>query len=317
MILCVGGTPAVQRTLLFPSLEVGGVNRAREVRVTASGKAVNAARVVTTVGGPALVATFLGGDAGRFVARRLDMEGVAHHVVWTEDDAPTRTCITLLPDGGPVTELVEEAPPVSERDVAALEKAVYGRIDVARALCLIGSLPPGVPDHSYAQFAVAARKAGVPVLVDAQGTLLRSSLAARPFIVKLNLQEASAALGLDPGDDPEAGALAAIEALLGLGARWALVSTGSSGSVLGAAAGGRWNVAPPQIEARNPIGSGDSLAAGILLAVTRGASVPDAAAYGTACAAANALTTTAGDVNADDVVALLPRVRLAPLRTRR
>ncbi len=169
MILCVGGTPAVQRTLLFPSLEVGGVNRAREVRVTASGKAVNAARVVTTVGGPALVATFLGGDAGRFVARRLDMEGVAHHVVWTEDDAPTRTCITLLPDGGPVTELVEEAPPVSERDVAAFEKAVYGRIDVARALCLIGSLPPGVPDHAYAQFAAAARKAGVPVLVDAQG----------------------------------------------------------------------------------------------------------------------------------------------------
>ncbi len=80
--------------------EVGGVNRAREVRVTASGKAVNAARVVTTVGRPALVATFLGGDTGRFVARRLDMEGVAHHVVWTEDDAPTRTCITLLPDGG-------------------------------------------------------------------------------------------------------------------------------------------------------------------------------------------------------------------------
>lgn len=147
--------------------------------------------------------------------------------------------------------------------------------------------------------------------------MLRSSLAARPFIVKLNLQEASAALGLDPRNDPEAGALAAIEALLGLGARWALVSTGSSGSVLGAAAGGRWNVAPPQIEARNPIGSGDSLAAGILVAVTRGASVPDAAAYGTACAAANALTTTAGDIKADDVVALLPRVRLAPLRTRR
>lgn len=317
MILCVGGTPAMQRTLRFPSLEVGGVNRAREVRVTASGKVVNAARVATTLGGRALVATFLGGDAGRFVARELDGEGVAHEAVWAEDDAPTRTCVTLLPDGGPVTELVEEAPPVSARDVAAFEALVTGRLREARALCLIGSLPPGVPDDAYARFAGAAREAGVPVLVDAQGALLRSSLAARPFIVKPNLEEASAALSLDPGGDPQADALAAVDALVGSGARWALVSMGASGSVLGEAEGGRWSVEPPRIEAQNPIGSGDSLAAGLLLAVTRGASVPDAAGYGTACAAANALTTTAGVVDPDDVVALLPRVRLASLHGRR
>ena len=317
MIVCVGGTPAMQRTLLFPGLKVGEVNRAREVRVTSSGKAVNAARVATTLGGRALLATFLGGDAGRFVARELDAEGVAHEIVWAEDDVPTRTCVTLLPDVGPVTELVEEAPPVSEKDVVALEEVVNERLAEARALCLIGSLPPGVPDDAYARFAGAAREAGVPVLVDAQGALLRSSLAARPFIVKPNLEEASAALGLDPDGDPKADALAAVDALVGSGARWALVSTGAWGSVLGDVEGNRWSVQPPRVEVVNPIGSGDSLAAGLLLAVARGASVPDAAAYGTACAAANALTTTAGVVDPDDVVALLPRVRLAPLHERR
>jgi 1-phosphofructokinase family hexose kinase len=317
VILCVGGTPAVQRTMRFASLKAGEVNRASEVQVTASGKVVNAARVATALGGRALVATFLGGDAGRFVARELDAEEVAHDAVWAEDDAPTRTCVTLLPDGGPVTELVEEAPPVSERDVAALEAAVSGRLPEAKALCLIGSLPPGVLDDAYARFAAAARDAGVPALVDAQGALLRSSLAARPFLVKPNLQEASAALGLGTGEDPEAEALAAVDALVGAGAQWALVSMGASGSVLGDAEGGRWIVEPPRIEARNPIGSGDSLAAGLLLAVARGASVPDAAAYGTACAAANALTITAGVVDPDDVDALAPRVRLAPLHDRR
>lgn len=317
MILCVGGTPAMQRTLRFPSLEVGGVNRACEVRVTASGKVVNAARVATALGGQALVATFLGGDAGRFVARELDAEGVAHDAVWTEDDAPTRTCITLLPDGGDVTELVEEAPPVSARDFAALEAAVADRLPEASALCLIGSLPPGVPDDAYARFAGAARDAGVPALVDAQGGLLRASLAARPFVVKPNLQEASAALELDPGEDPEADALVAVDALVGSGAQWALVSMGASGSVLGGVEGGRWLVEPPRVRARNPIGSGDSLAAGLLLSVARGASVPNAAVYGTACAVANALTVTSGVVDPDDVVALLPRVRLAPVHDRR
>jgi fructose-1-phosphate kinase PfkB-like protein len=106
----------VQRTLVFDSLTVGGVNRARKVHVTAAGKAVNAARAITTLGGAATLISFLGGDAGRFVARGLDA------------DAPTRTCTTLIPKDGPVTELVEEAPPVSAGDVAALEAMVERRL---------------------------------------------------------------------------------------------------------------------------------------------------------------------------------------------
>src|SRR5919202_3521777 len=128
VILCVGGTPAMQRTLRFESLQPGGVNRAYEARVTASGKVVNVAGVITALGGQALLATFLGGDPGRFVARELDEAGVPHEGVWVEDDAPTRTCATLLPDDGPVTELVEEASPVSEGDVAALEEVVARRL---------------------------------------------------------------------------------------------------------------------------------------------------------------------------------------------
>lgn len=75
MILCVGGTPAIQHTLRFESLESGAVNRAYDVRVTASGKGVNVARAVTMLGGQALLATFLGGDPGRFIARELDARG--------------------------------------------------------------------------------------------------------------------------------------------------------------------------------------------------------------------------------------------------
>lgn len=54
MILCVGGTPAMQRTLPFESLAVGDVNRAQKLYVTASGKVVNAARTVNTLGSESL-----------------------------------------------------------------------------------------------------------------------------------------------------------------------------------------------------------------------------------------------------------------------
>jgi len=315
VILVVGATPTVQRTMFFAqALAPGAVNRAREVHVSASGKAVNVARVVTLVGGAARLVHSLGGDTGRFVARALDAENVPQEVVWAQDDAPTRTCTTLLPNVGPATELVEEARPLAESDVAALEAATRRHLPEARALCLSGSLPPGVPDDFYAALARAAREAGVPVVVDAQRAPLHAALAARPFLVKPNREEALATLGLtssgDAGRDAERGALALTEA----GAQWALVSLGAGGSLLvEGTTGRRWQVVSPTVEAVNPIGSGDSLAAGLLVAHLRGADVPEAVRYGTACAAANCLTPTSGVVRPGDVEALLPQVRLTPL----
>ena len=44
MILCVGTTPTVQRTIVLDRLELDGVNRAVEVKEYASGKSVNVAK---------------------------------------------------------------------------------------------------------------------------------------------------------------------------------------------------------------------------------------------------------------------------------
>lgn len=306
MILCVGGTPAMQRTLSFERLIPGEVNRAKEVRVTASGKVTNAARVAATLGSEVLFVTFLGGDSGRFVAHSLDEEGVSHDVVWTEASA-TRTCATLLHDGGEATELVEEAGAVSAEEAAALEEISHRHLPEADALCLIGSLPSGVPEDFYARLIEAANSAGVPALVDSQKAPLREALAAGPFIAKPNLEEATATLGLREGST----AHEAVHALVEAGARWALVSEGAEGSVLGDGSGREWRIESPKLEAVNPIGSGDSLAAGFLHSLIRGSSVPEAAAYGTACAAANVLTPTSGVVRPSDVEELLPRVRVS------
>ncbi|MBA2692943.1 MAG: hexose kinase [Rubrobacter sp.] len=310
MILCVGGTPAMQRTLSFERLVPGEVNRATEVRVTASGKVTNAARVAATLGSRSTFVSFLGGDSGRFVAEKLDEDGVSHDVVWT--DAPTRTCATLLHDGGEATELVEEARPVSAEDAAALEEVARKHLPGADALCLIGSLPSGIPENFYARLVEAANETGVPTLVDAQKAPLLEALAARPFVVKPNLEEAVATLELRGGADAREAALALVEA----GARWAIVSEGADGSVLAEGSGRTWRISPPKLEAVNPIGSGDSMAAGLLHSLTRGSSVPEAAAYGTACAAANVLTKTSGVVRLSDVEELSPRVRISEEPTR-
>ena len=50
MILCIGTTPTVQRTMVFDRLTVDEVNRATEVTEYSSGKAINVARVLTQIG---------------------------------------------------------------------------------------------------------------------------------------------------------------------------------------------------------------------------------------------------------------------------
>src|SRR5437588_11269473 len=107
MILCLGTTPAFQRTMIFTKVTIDGVNRAIEVRQTASGKSINVARTLHTLGAPALAMGFLGGDTGKFMREDLDRAGIAHDFVCV--GPATRTCTTAIDQtSGTATELIQE-----------------------------------------------------------------------------------------------------------------------------------------------------------------------------------------------------------------
>ena len=314
MILCTGLTPTVQRTLFFDRFTLGSVNRAAKTFVTASGKAVNVARVLTTLGANARLFHAVGGDSGRFVAQSLATEGVSADNADAGDSAPTRTCTTLLfGDNTPTTELVEEAKPLAPEIIARVLRHLEAQILHARGVVCSGSLTPGAPDDFYAHVVRAGQALGVRVVVDAQKEPLRAALVERPFLVKPNRDEAAATLGFALTGDAIKDARTAVDGLLEAGATWALVSLGKDGSLLGGRESKtRYRITSPQIVAVNPIGSGDSLTAGLLYAlIEQGKSVPDAAVYGTACGAANALSQTSGVLSLPDVTRLLPQVGIA------
>jgi tagatose 6-phosphate kinase len=314
VILCVGLSPTVQRILFFESLELGAVNRAQEVIVNTGGKALGVARVFTLLGGEACLVQVLGGDSGRFIEAELDKDGVRSETVWAQGDLPTRVCTTLIAADGSVTELVEESRPLAQEDIDGVIRIGWERLSQVRALCLSGSFPEGVPADFYVPFVAAAYEHGIPCIVDAQRTPLRLALEARPFLVKPNLEEAARTLGIERGDDPVSDARAAARGLVSAGAKWAMVSMGATGSLLGNANGECWLVAPPEVQVRNPIGSGDALAAGLLYALLdKEWSVPQAAVFGTACAAANCLTKRSSFLAPESVRRLLSLVRLTAL----
>src|SRR5436190_14735527 len=71
MILCLGITPTVQRSIVFDRLRIGDVNRTADVTEYASGKSINVARVIRTLGHDVVATGLIGGSRGRFVCEDI------------------------------------------------------------------------------------------------------------------------------------------------------------------------------------------------------------------------------------------------------
>lgn len=306
MILCLGTTPVLQRSMTFERLHVDGVNRAIGVTETASGKSINVARVLHTLGEAVIACGFLGGDSGKFIRAHLAAAQIPCEFVTV--DPKTRTCVTIMDRStGETTELVEEAAEVDKPAWAKLRQRVAELLPRAKVLVLSGSLPPGAPQDFYGFCVNRATDCAANAIVDATGEALRRALPARPLVVKPN--RAELAKTLDVPIESDAALRDAVKKLISLGPAWAVVTQGKDGAIVSDGEA-FWRVRSPRVEAVNPIGSGDSLAAGLASAISRGQRLPEAARLGIACGAANALTPVAGFVRPDDVAELLERVEL-------
>jgi tagatose 6-phosphate kinase len=304
MIVCVGTTPALQRTLKFAAIVPNGVNRALEVLETASGKSVNVARVLRELGEEALALGFLGGERSSFFRADLDRAGVRHDFV--ETAATTRICSTLLEQSSmAATELVEEPSPVTPAECRALLDKIDRSLAAAGLVVLSGSLAPGVDEDFYADCVRRARSAGVRAVLDAAGAPLTLALAERPFLVKPNRMELQYVSGIEI--HCEDSLLQAIRTLVPDNAEWAAVTLGADGMIV--SDGRRFlRIATPAIRAVNPIGSGDAVAAGFAAAIARGKPMQEAARLAAACGAANTLTDCSGHVRREDVQRILRTV---------
>lgn len=290
MIICLGPTPAVQKTMTFDHLAIDAVNRTGEIAQYASGKSINAARVLHTLGVAVCCTGFAGGDTGTFLLKDLNQTGIAQRFV--EVETSTRTCITLVDRAGrTATELIEESKPVGTGAYDRLLDALHALLPGSDGVVLSGSLTPGAPLDFYARCVTAAVAAGKPVLLDATGEPLRRALASGPTVIKPNRTELSQTVGMPTETDEQI--KAAILQLLSKGPKWAVVTGGAKETVVSDGMG-FWKISTPKVDVVSPIGSGDSFAGGLMAGMVAGRSVPEACRLAAACGSANAMTERAG-----------------------
>jgi len=296
-ILCITPNPAVDRTMLLPTLKPGTVHRSYEIVVDAGGKGLNVARAVQRLGGVACCAGFLGGLSGQRIAQLAQAEGF--DAAWTSIAAETRTCVIVATqDGEDATVLNENGPTVSAAEWAQLHVDVANAAQTCDLICECGSLPAESPPHELVRLIRSVEDAGRAIWVDTSGAALRAALDAAPSGLKVNHTEAGEVAGVAIETAEEAARVATSFHRHGIDQ--VAITLGARGAVLVNDAGSWW-AHPPALHTVSAVGSGDCFLAGLVMAHARGDPAADALRQGVAAGAANALSAGGGRFDLEDL----------------
>jgi 1-phosphofructokinase len=320
MIVTVTPNPSIDRTVtLSAPLTRGAVHRVSSVTSEPGGKGVNVARALTLAGLDAVAV--LPAPANDPLVAALTAAAVPFRCV--PADGAVRTNLAITERDGTTTKLNEPGAVLDAATLDALTGSVAASAESAAWVVLSGSLPPGVPDHWYADVVALLEAYPCRVAIDTSDGPLAALVAsfdrAAPDLIKPNAEELASVLGYSPQaleaavaqGDPEP-VVSAARQLVDRGVRAVLATLGPAGAVL-VDETGSWLATAPPIVARSTVGAGDASLAGYLRADVGGAVPPQrlqmAVAYGSAAAAlpGSALPTPAQvDLDAVQVTPIAP-----------
>jgi len=287
------------------------VFRVKELLVLPSGKGINVARAVQTLGGEALGMGFVAGHIGALVADLAAQQNLQCSWTWIEGE--TRIAAAVVdpeaPDGDAA--LTSEAgPTIHPADWERLAADVLERAKSARLACFSGSLPPGTPLQGFSELIQALQKLGCQVWVDCSGAGLEAAIRSGGVGIKVNGEEIGALFG-QPVYDFETAQRSA-QSMRRMGAESAIVTLGSKGALL-VTPQGSWIAEPPKVKRISSVGSGDAFMAGWLTGLAQQLDLAEALRSATAAGAANVQTLGGGRFMQTNYDAALSKVIVTKL----
>lgn len=307
MLLVMCANAGVDRTYEVEGYTCGGYHRPHAGYVSAGGKGINVARALRALGRQVVVTGFLGGFSGDFVYCELDRLGLAGE--FSRISGESRTTIAVVDRAtGVVTRLDERGPEVSEEDVELLCAGWAELVGYASAAVISGNPPPGMSPEAYGRLTAAARRQGVPVLVDAHEEFLRQALPAAPDVISPNLAELSWLSGHPLEGMQEI--VAYSRSLTEGGVGTVCTTLGARGAVVVTAHGEAFEVVAPEVEVVSPVGAGDCAVGGWLAAMEEGRDLRERGRWAVAAGAAACRHAAAAEITREEVEELVARTRI-------
>jgi len=171
-----------------------------------------------------------------------------------------------------------------------------------------GSLPPSVPDDFYGRLVRLGNERDSKVIIDTTGDPLKLAFAESPFLIKPNVREFKSLADRDI-DDPEEMIETGFELLEDNRTRAMVVSLEGDGALL-ITKNKAFLYSIPEVVVKSKVGAGDSMVAGLTLALDRGEKIEDAIKFGVAAGTAAVMTPGTELCRKEDAEKLYDRIEV-------
>lgn len=183
VFLVVDLEPRLQRTLRFPEVEKGEVNRTSQYSFDAAGSGTNFARTLRQLDVPVTLLAPLGGSGQQTYLNLLQEEGLEVEVVESGGELPT--VYTIL-DGreGSVTELTEAVPFAPPEREESVRRRYRELLEGAHTVVVCGPGNLGYSDELVPWLLSVGREAGAKVVLDMPTGELQRAVEQRPQLLR-------------------------------------------------------------------------------------------------------------------------------------
>jgi len=306
MITTVVLNPAVDKIYFVDNFQVGGLFRIKETITSAGGKGINVSRVIRALGEEVLSLGFKGGRTGEWLVEQLGELGAMTEFIEVEGESRTNNNI-IDRINGTETEVLEVGPLITEKNIEEFISIYRKALKKTKIVVCSGGIPAGAKDDIYKILIDEAKKHDIKVILDASGEVLKRGIEAKPYLIKPNLRELGGLVNKELKEISDV--LEACRYVQREGVDLVLASLGEKGAIL-VSKDRAFRVHVPSIKVVNTIGSGDSMVAGVAVALSKGFDLKEVLRLGAACGVNNAQYQAIGVVNRDEVYKLIEEIRI-------
>ncbi|MBD3267824.1 hexose kinase [bacterium] len=313
MIHTVTFNPVIDLIYHVPNFQKGKTFRCKEFAMIPAGKGMNVSYALTCLEEASHTYAVISNDRAELYRNACEEKNIVfhpiaghHHMRYhsTLLDAHDRTVTHIQTKGDSITPaLVDE-----------LIDELLNNINAEDIVVLAGSLPPGVDPSIYAMMIDECRDKQAYVLLDTNGDALLEGVTARPFVLKINQQEAEELTKIKWKSDQDT--LEMIEEIQEIAEiPFLMISLGARG-IVASAKTGAWKLHVPMDETEivDTVGCGDVLTAGFVYSLARKKPEQEIAAYAIACASVAAKHAGPGHFQKTEIGDFWERINIQPLQ---
>lgn len=277
--------PAIDKSTTVKAIVPDRKLRCAKPRYEPGGGGVNVSRAIKKLGGNSTAIYMAGGYSGKFYKHLLDQEDIESCVI--EVEGHTRENMIVVDEAANLQYRFGMPGPALQAHEWQKSLDILSNTSGVEYIVASGSLPEGVPLDFFGRLAAVAKKINARLIADTSGEPLRHAMHEGLFLIKPNIGELSSLQGVEELHEEDVHQ-AAKEIIRSGGCEVMVISMGASGAML-ITKDECIDAPSPRVRSRSTVGAGDSMVAGMVLALSKGLSWEDVLLHGIATGTATTM----------------------------